>query len=51
MECPRDLFWDPCSLIFINDLDEEVEGWVDKFADDTKVGSVVDIVEGCQQLQ
>ena len=38
-------------VIFINDLDEEVEGWVSKFADDTKVGGVVDSVEGCQRLQ
>ncbi|XP_062897160.1 uncharacterized protein LOC134342681 [Mobula hypostoma] len=37
--------------IFINDLDEEVEGWVSKFADDTKVGGVEDSVEGCQRLQ
>ena len=34
-------------VIFIKDLDEEVEGWVGKFADDTKVGGVVDSVEGC----
>ena len=38
-------------VIFINDLDEEVEGWVGKFADDTKVGGVVDSLEGCQKLQ
>ena len=35
-------------MIFINDLNEEVEGCVSKFDDDTKVGGVVDSVEGCQ---
>ena len=28
-----------------------MEGWVGKFADDTKVGGVVDSLEGCQKLQ
>ena len=38
-------------VIFINDLDEGVEGWVSKFADDTKVGGVVDSEDGCYSLQ
>ena len=38
-------------VIFINDLDIGIEGWVGKCADDTKVGGVVDSVEGCQRLQ
>ena len=28
-------------VTFINGLDEEVEGWMTPFADDTKVGDVV----------
>jgi len=28
-----------------------VEGWVSTFADDTKVGGVVDSAEGCCRLQ
>jgi len=38
-------------VIFINDLEEDVEGRVSKFADDTKVGGVVDSAEGCCTLQ
>jgi len=38
-------------VIFINDLDEGVKRWVSKFADHTKVGGVVDSVEGSCRLQ
>ena len=38
-------------VIFINDLEEGAEGWISKFADDTKIGGVVDEVEGCCRLQ
>ena len=38
-------------VIFINDLDEGIVGWISKFADDTKVGGVVDSEEGCHSLQ
>ena len=38
-------------VIYINDLDENLIGMVSKFADDTKIGGMVDSEEGYLQLQ
>jgi len=36
---------------FINDLDEDLECTLNKFADDTKLGGVVDTLAGCADIQ
>ena len=37
--------------IFINDLYDGIESTLSKFADDTKLGGVADMQEGCAVIQ
>ena len=37
--------------IFINDLDEEIEFTIRNFADDTKVGTSIDLLKGKKTVQ
>jgi len=37
--------------LLFNDLDEELECTLSKFADDTKLGGVADTLEGCAAIQ
>lgn len=37
-------------VIYINDLDDGVVNWISKYADDTKIGGVVDNEVGFQSL-
>ena len=38
-------------VIYINDLDENVQDMISKFADDTKIDGIIDSEEGYQKLQ
>eukprot|EP00061_Rhincodon_typus_P002278 g17064.t1 len=38
-------------VIYINDLDENVQSMISKFADDTKIVRIMDSEEGYQKLQ
>lgn len=49
--CHRARCWGPLLLVIhINDLEENYQGMIRKFADDIKVSGIVDS-EGCQKLQ
>eukprot|EP00061_Rhincodon_typus_P003539 g20325.t1 len=38
-------------VIYIDDLDENIEGMVSRFVDDTKIGGIVDSEEGFLRFQ
>eukprot|EP00061_Rhincodon_typus_P014449 g41472.t1 len=49
---PQELLLGPLLfVIFINNLDVNVQGMISMFVDDTKIGSIMDSEEGYQKLQ
>lgn len=48
---PRDQYWGQYFVTFINDLDNNPEYTLDKFADGTKLGGLGDRSDGCAAIQ
>ena len=38
-------------VVYVNDLEENIAGLINKFADDTKIGGIADSEEDCQSIQ